>query len=89
MVVAVGDMARVARRFRGSPRGAVAARRGGASKTWSCHGCWRLSAGVATEGRGMHKIWLGVVVLAVEAVVLVWLVGAHVLQWFSSGLAGR
>jgi hypothetical protein len=37
----------------------------------------------------MHKIWLGVVVLAVEAVVLVWLVGAHVLQWFSSGLAGR
>jgi hypothetical protein len=35
----------------------------------------------------MHKIWLGVVVLAVEVVVLAWLVGSHVLQWASSGLA--
>jgi hypothetical protein len=37
----------------------------------------------------MQKIWLGLVILAVEAVVLVWLVGAHVLQWSSSGLAGQ
>jgi hypothetical protein len=37
----------------------------------------------------MHKIWLGVVVLAIEAVVLVWLVGGHALQWFGSGLADR
>jgi hypothetical protein len=41
------------------------------------------------EGLGMRKIWLGVVVLAVEAVVLVWLVGGHVLQWLCSGLAGQ
>ena len=37
----------------------------------------------------MHKIWLGVVVLAVELTVLVWLVGGHALQWFAGGLAGR
>jgi hypothetical protein len=37
----------------------------------------------------MHKIWLGLVVLAVEAVVLAWLVGGHALQWFGGGLAGR
>jgi hypothetical protein len=43
---------------------------------------------VAKEGRWMHKIWLGLVVLAVEAGVLVWLVGAHVLQWFAHGLGG-
>jgi hypothetical protein len=36
----------------------------------------------------MRKIWLGVVVLAVEAVVLVWVVGGHVLQWGGGGLAG-
>jgi hypothetical protein len=36
----------------------------------------------------MRKIWLGVLVLAVEVVALVWLVGGHVLQWGSSGLAG-
>jgi hypothetical protein len=36
----------------------------------------------------MHKIWLGLAVLAAEAVVLVWLVGGHVLQWFTSGLTG-
>jgi hypothetical protein len=40
-----------------------------------------------TKGRGMGKIWLGVVVLALEAVVLVWLVGGHVLQWGGSGPA--
>ena len=65
------------------PAGAVA------SKTAGCHGCWRLSAGVVTEGLGMHKIWLGLVVLAVEAVMLVWLVSGHALQWFGSGLAGQ
>jgi len=65
------------------PGGAVA------SKIVGCQGCWRLSADVATEGAGLHKIWLGVVVLAVEAVVLVWLVGGHALRWFSSGLAGQ
>jgi len=36
----------------------------------------------------MRKIWLGLVVLALEAVVLAWLVGSHVLQSFS-GLAGQ
>jgi hypothetical protein len=36
----------------------------------------------------MRKIWLGVLVLAVEGVVLVWLVGGHVLQWGGSGMAG-
>jgi hypothetical protein len=44
--------------------------------------------GGVTEGVGMRKIWLGVVVLVVEAVTLVGLVGGHVLQWGSSGLAG-
>jgi hypothetical protein len=44
--------------------------------------------GAVTEGVDMRKIWLGVVVLAVEAVVLVWLVGGQVLQWGGSGLAG-
>jgi hypothetical protein len=37
----------------------------------------------------MHKIWLGVVVVAAEVVVLAWLIGGHVLQWFASGMVGR
>jgi len=60
-----------------------------ASKLAGCQVRWRLFAGVTMEGLGMRKIWLGVVVLAVEAVVLVWLVGGHVLQWLCSGLAGQ
>jgi hypothetical protein len=36
----------------------------------------------------MQKIWLGLAVLAAEAVVLMWLVGGHALQWFTSGLTG-
>jgi hypothetical protein len=36
----------------------------------------------------MGKIWLGLVVLALEAVVLVSMVGSHVLQYFS-GMAGQ
>jgi hypothetical protein len=36
----------------------------------------------------MRKVWLGVAVLAGEAVLLVWLVGAHVVAWGGSGLAG-
>jgi hypothetical protein len=59
------------------------------SKIVGCQGGWRLSASMDMEGLGMHKIWLGVVVLAVEAVVLVWLVAAHTLQWLCSGLAGQ
>jgi hypothetical protein len=43
---------------------------------------------MATKGFEMHKIWLGLVVLAVEAVVLAWLVGGHLLQWFAHGLGG-
>jgi hypothetical protein len=80
MLVAVGDMACAGRRFRH--------RSAAGPKTAFCHRCWRLSAGVVAEGREMHKIWLGLAVLAAEAVVLVWLVGGHVLQWFTSGLAG-
>jgi hypothetical protein len=37
----------------------------------------------------MHKIWLGLVVVAVEVAVLLWMVGGHALHWFASGLAGR
>jgi len=78
VLVAGDDVSGADSRFRGSILEAV-----------FCFGCWRLSAGAATKGRGVHKIWLGVVVLAVEAVVLAWLVGGHVLQCLSSGLAGR
>ena len=59
-----------------------------ASKTAFCHQCWRLSARVVAEGREMQKVWLGLAILAAEAVVLVWLVAGHVLQWFTSGLTG-
>jgi hypothetical protein len=37
----------------------------------------------------MHKIWLGLAVLAAEAVALAWLIGGHVLQWFAGGMVGR
>jgi hypothetical protein len=36
----------------------------------------------------MQKIWLALVVLAADAVVLMWLVGEHLLQWFAHGLGG-
>jgi hypothetical protein len=89
MLMAGGDMASAGSRFRGPPRGAVAARWRGGFENLVLP--WVLAAirGRGDGRPGMHKIWLGVVVLAIEAVVLVWLVGGHALQWFGSGLADR
>jgi hypothetical protein len=36
----------------------------------------------------MRKIWLGVMVVAVEGLVLAWLVGGQVWDWLSGGLIG-
>ena len=88
MLVAVGDMARADSGFRGSHHGADVGVV--ASKLAGCRGCvGGYSRARLWKAGEMQKIWLGLVILAVEAVVLVWLVGGHVLQWFSSGLAGR
>lgn len=49
---------------------------------------WRLSAEAVMNGAEMHKIWLGLAVVAVELVVLLWLVGGHVLHWCGAALTG-
>jgi hypothetical protein len=41
----------------------------------------RCFAVVVGKGLPMRKIWLAGVVLAVECVVLAWLIGVHVVQW--------
>jgi hypothetical protein len=57
---------------------------GGVVDGWGSLGWW-----VSVRRVGVGKIWLAAAALAVEGVVLVWVVGVHVWSWVDAVVIGR